>query len=977
MSLSAPVLPFSVLDGAYFVEKELGKGSFAVVYRGYQRDNSANQIAVKAVPRSKLINKKLLENLEIEIAILKKIQHPHIVRLVDCERTSTDFYLVMEFCALGDLTYLMKRRDELVEKHPLLGTILEKYPFPSGKHKGLHKAFVLSFLQQLASALSFLRSKNLVHRDIKPQNLLLSTPFTDFTNAQEFHEKGYVGVYNLPVMKVADFGFARFLPSSSMADTLCGSPLYMAPEILNYQKYNAKADLWSVGAVLYEMCCGMPPFRASNHMELFKKIKRANNNITFPSQCDVDPDMQLLISSLLTFDPMERIDFDEFFTNELVSRDLSYYELDNSVPELQKISKSVLESNMFVNEYLEGASENKLNYGRSDGMSEVKNISKTPTSNAHSKVQQIDPHINQKMAIANNKNDRRCSSTELQRRLSSNSCTFAGPGDLRRKLSSGTGTDYQLHQVLRNPSRSSSNSSIVANRNIERLNSPLQTLKKTPTNSEVLVEKEYVVVEKNSVEVNSLADEMARLGMSPRSHTKQLNNTDYMHQRTGSSPSPIRSSIRQRIDYTPMSRTPSNGIAVSSRRASMAERRLSVSSLTPSNALSRALGMASARLFGTGTNKTNMLSQGLYGTAPIETYNEASRCHNQELTNDLILRADHKNTSALYSDRSMSDDDIIRNLETLSAKAFVVYSYAEVKYSQLPPIPINHKNENRIYTLERVTSSRSNFPGVGDDISHPVDSLGLKEHMARKASRVESTSSNTLNYQESDSSDIGTIASASHERRILTKEAIVLYMKVLSILAYSMQMAGDWWYRGSDKQCSVKLNMLVQWIRERFNECLEKAEGLRLSLLDMHPVQNEDKQGFGVARRSVGESLEGAPNRDEGARELNPAIRMEQEVHLESLLYERALEVSKMAAQMELQGEQLGSCEVAYATALWMLETCLDREGTGPDQPGHTDGVALGDQARAVIAKYINSIEKRLDSVRQQIRERDAELDRR
>ena len=76
----------------------------------------------------------------------------------------------------------------------------------------------------------------------------------------------------VPVLKVADFGFARFLPQAMMAETLCGSPLYMAPEILSYQKYDSKADLWSVGAVLYEMAVGKPPFRAQNHIELLKKI---------------------------------------------------------------------------------------------------------------------------------------------------------------------------------------------------------------------------------------------------------------------------------------------------------------------------------------------------------------------------------------------------------------------------------------------------------------------------------------------------------------------------------------------------------------------------------------------------------------------------------------------------------------------------------------------------------------------------------
>lgn len=135
----------------------------------------------------------------------------------------------------------------------------------------------------IARALRFLRSRNLIHRDIKPQNLLLSPSTT------ADHASGHpIGI---PVLKIADFGFARILPSTMMAETLCGSPyaffsnnilslktypfrLYMAPEILRYEKYDAKADLWSVGAVLYEMSVGKPPFRAQNHIDLLRKVSQ-------------------------------------------------------------------------------------------------------------------------------------------------------------------------------------------------------------------------------------------------------------------------------------------------------------------------------------------------------------------------------------------------------------------------------------------------------------------------------------------------------------------------------------------------------------------------------------------------------------------------------------------------------------------------------------------------------------------------------
>jgi serine/threonine-protein kinase ULK/ATG1 len=127
---------------------------------------------------------------------------------------------------------------------------------------------------------------------------------------------------DLPVLKVADFGFARFLPNASLADTLCGSPLYMGPEILSYKKYDAKADLWSVGAVLYEMVTGRPPFRAQNHIELLKKIQENNDQIHFPDERHEDivigSDIKDLIRKLLKKNPQERLSFEDFFQHPAV-----------------------------------------------------------------------------------------------------------------------------------------------------------------------------------------------------------------------------------------------------------------------------------------------------------------------------------------------------------------------------------------------------------------------------------------------------------------------------------------------------------------------------------------------------------------------------------------------------------------------------------------------------------------------------------
>ncbi|KAI1792820.1 kinase-like protein [Ganoderma leucocontextum] len=303
----------------YVIVGDLGKGSFATVYRGYH-EQTHHQVAIKTVNRSGL-SPKLFDNLQGEIEILKSLSHRHITRLLDVIRAERNIYLIMEFCAGGDLANYIKKRGRVegLEYIPSPGAAPTYYPHP--KSGGLDEIVVRSFLRQLARAIKFLRQRNLIHRDIKPQNLLLNPAGPD-----EYSRGHPVGV---PVLKVADFGFARFLPQAMMAETLCGSPLYMAPEILSYQKYDSKADLWSVGAVLYEMAVGKPPFRAQNHIELLKKIDNSKA-IKFPDEDPamhqraqakgeelktVPPDIKMLIRSLLKRLPAERSSFEEFFTS--------------------------------------------------------------------------------------------------------------------------------------------------------------------------------------------------------------------------------------------------------------------------------------------------------------------------------------------------------------------------------------------------------------------------------------------------------------------------------------------------------------------------------------------------------------------------------------------------------------------------------------------------------------------------------------
>ena len=155
------------------------------------------------------------------------------------------------------------------------------------------------YLVQLAHGLHHLRLRNLIHRDLKPQNLLLSAP-------------GPSGV-----LKIGDFGFARYMQQQDLAETLCGSPLYMAPEILSFNKYDAKADLWSVGAIMFELLTARPPYTGANHVQLLKNIEAKAPK--WPSH--VAPATAALLQALLQRDPMARLAFDDFFSHPFLVAD--------------------------------------------------------------------------------------------------------------------------------------------------------------------------------------------------------------------------------------------------------------------------------------------------------------------------------------------------------------------------------------------------------------------------------------------------------------------------------------------------------------------------------------------------------------------------------------------------------------------------------------------------------------------------------
>lgn len=306
----------------YTLTERLGSGSFAVVYKGVNV-STQDTAAIKAITRtSEKLTKKVLLNLELEISILRNYRHRNIVCMHQVLKTDEHFYMILEYCAGGDVQGLIRSRR-------------------AGR---LSEGLTRRLMRDLAAGLFFLWKQQLIHRDIKPQNLLLTGPLPvdeekdpDATEEKERARR----LANFPTaqfcLKIADFGFARHLQTTSLAETLCGSPLYMAPEILQHHRYvrpatvlgarltiqvprlhiiilhryDAKADLWSVGTVLFEMISGSPPFHGENHIDLLHNIQR--KAVRLPKDVRVSKQCVTLLRILLSRNPVSRAGFKEFF----------------------------------------------------------------------------------------------------------------------------------------------------------------------------------------------------------------------------------------------------------------------------------------------------------------------------------------------------------------------------------------------------------------------------------------------------------------------------------------------------------------------------------------------------------------------------------------------------------------------------------------------------------------------------------------
>ena len=276
MATSSPAQESSAVSriGDYITTEKLGSGSFGDVFKAYHQ-TTKEVVAIKVLNIRRLLRRgpKAYDNLEKEISIQRKIVHKNIVRLYNVLKSKRYIYLVLEYCGGGDLNEL----------------ILNQGPLSEADSRAL--------LGQLADGLKFLWTNEIIHRDLKPHNLLLSEASPNGT------------------LKIADFGFARHLSMHDMAQSHFGSPLYMAPEVLSRQKYDAKADLWSVGCILYQMLTRRTPYttRATPHFDKDLLYQIRSKALDIPEGIALSPACQQLLQGLLQPDPIMRISYKDFF----------------------------------------------------------------------------------------------------------------------------------------------------------------------------------------------------------------------------------------------------------------------------------------------------------------------------------------------------------------------------------------------------------------------------------------------------------------------------------------------------------------------------------------------------------------------------------------------------------------------------------------------------------------------------------------
>uniref|UniRef100_A0A671Q4Y6 Serine/threonine-protein kinase PLK n=1 Tax=Sinocyclocheilus anshuiensis TaxID=1608454 RepID=A0A671Q4Y6_9TELE len=256
---------------SYCKGKLLGKGGFA---RCYEMTDLANNkmYAVKVIPQSRVSKPHQREKIINEIELHKSLQHKHVVKFSHHFEDQDNIYIFLELCSRKSLAHIWKARHTLTDPE------------------------VRYYLKQIISALKYLHNKGILHRDLKLGNFFVNENMD---------------------LRLGDFGLAAKLETvEQRKKTICGTPNYLAPEVLNRRGHGTESDVWSLGCVMYTLLCGNPPFETLDLKETYKCIKE----VRYSLPRSLIPSAQKLISAVLQKDPSDRLTLDQILAHEYFTK---------------------------------------------------------------------------------------------------------------------------------------------------------------------------------------------------------------------------------------------------------------------------------------------------------------------------------------------------------------------------------------------------------------------------------------------------------------------------------------------------------------------------------------------------------------------------------------------------------------------------------------------------------------------------------
>lgn len=289
-----------IIDHKYKIDdKILGRGNFGQVHLGKCLE-SDELVAIKCISVERTRDSSI--SIENEINIMKNLNHPNIVRYIDFIKTDTHWYVIMEYCNMGSFTDVIKYNEAMNDNN--------------------REANTYYYLLQLKNALEYLRSVGCSHRDIKPDNIMLSNPGASFSladsdNIFKYDEQLDSSNYDYRqeiLVKLGDFGLSKINLNGDMMKTICGSPLYMAPEIFKNRGYASKSDIWSFGIVMYQLLFGRHPLESKTFPELKARLDKTSQ-VTILNRGNLTPPCVDLLEKILVTSSVNRLEWTDFLNH--------------------------------------------------------------------------------------------------------------------------------------------------------------------------------------------------------------------------------------------------------------------------------------------------------------------------------------------------------------------------------------------------------------------------------------------------------------------------------------------------------------------------------------------------------------------------------------------------------------------------------------------------------------------------------------